>query len=79
MNNDHDMTSLGDVGRSQEELDWKLLLRREIEKEEIVWSQRRSIKENNYAYRLEEEELEDEAKTEVMNKKTHQKMNFLIW
>ena len=66
MNNDHDMTSLGDVGRSQEELDWKLLLRREIEKEEIVWSQRRSIKENNYAYRLEEEELEDEAKTEVM-------------
>ena len=44
---------LGDVGQAKPILDWKLLLRREVEKTETIWSQRRSIAENNYAYRLE--------------------------
>ena len=58
--------TIGDVGKSREEIDWKILIRREIEKTEIEWSQRRSINENNYAYRLDENEREDEAETEVM-------------
>ena len=57
---------LGDVGQAKPILDWKLLLRREVEKTETIWSQRRSIVENNYAYRLEENDVEDEAETEVM-------------
>lgn len=57
---------LGDVGESKDEIAWELLLRREIEKSETIWSQRRSIAENNYAYRLEENDIDDEAETEVM-------------
>lgn len=57
---------LGSVGESRNEIDWKLLLRREVEKSETIWSQRRSVAENNYAYRLEENEVEEEAETEVM-------------
>lgn len=57
---------LGDIGESRDSIDWKLLIRREIEKSETIWSQRRSIAENNYAYRLEENDIEDEAETEVM-------------
>ena len=56
----------GDVGEAKPILDWKLLLRREVEKTETIWSQRRSIAENNYAYRLEENDVEDQAETEVM-------------
>ncbi|MGN0973677.1 MAG: hypothetical protein ACI4OT_02915 [Bacilli bacterium] len=58
--------NLGSVGESKNEMDWRSLLRREVEKTETIWSQRRSIAENNYAYRLEEEDIEDEALTEVM-------------
>lgn len=57
---------LGNIGESKEAIDWKLLLRREVEKTETIWSQRRSIAENNYAYRLEENDIEDEAETEIM-------------
>lgn len=57
---------LGSIGESKEAIDWKVLLRREIEKTETIWSQRRSIAENNYAYRLEENDIEDEAETEIM-------------
>ena len=57
---------LDNIGESKETIDWKALLRREVEKTETVWSQRRSIAENNYAYRLEENDIEDEAETEVM-------------
>ena len=57
---------LENIGESKEEIDWKLLIRREIEKTETIWSKRRSIAENNYAYRLEENDIEDEAETEVM-------------
>ena len=56
----------GDVGQAKPILDWKLLLRREVDKTETIWSQRKSIAENNYAYRLEENDVEDEAETEVM-------------
>ncbi len=57
---------LGSIGESKETIDWKVLLRREVEKTETIWSQRRSIAENNYAYRLEENDIEDEAETEIM-------------
>ena len=57
---------LGDIGETQEAIDWKDLLRREVEKTQTIWSQRRSIAENNYAYRLEENDIEDDAETEVM-------------
>lgn len=56
----------GEIGEVKAIVDWKLLLRREVEKTEDIWSQRRSIAENNYAYRLEENDIEDEAITEVM-------------
>jgi len=58
--------NLGNVGESNNSIDWRLLIRREIEKSETIWSQNRSIAENNYAYRLEEKDIEDEAETEVM-------------
>ncbi len=64
--NQNQETRIGDIGESKEEIDWKVLIKREIEKTETVWSQRRSIAENNYAYRLEENDIEDEAETEVM-------------
>ena len=57
---------LGDIGEEKPILDWKLLLRREVEKTDTIWSQRKSIAENNYAYRLEEMDEDDEAETEVM-------------
>lgn len=57
---------LENIGESKEAIDWKVLLRREVEKTETIWSQRRSIAENNYAYRLEEIDIEDEAETEIM-------------
>lgn len=58
--------NLGDVGESKNEIDWKLLIRREIEKTETMWSRRRAIAENNYAYRLEENDIEEAAETEIM-------------
>ncbi len=57
---------LENIGNSSQEIDWKTMVRREVEKSETIWSNRRSIAENNYAYRLEEYEVEDEAETEVM-------------
>ncbi len=57
---------LDNIGESKEEIDWKVLIRREVEKTETIWSQRRSIAENNYAYRLEENDIEDDAETEIM-------------
>ena len=65
-NTDKGTIELGDIGKSKEEIDWKLLIRKEIEKSETIWSQRRSIAEHNYAYRLEENDIEDDAETEVM-------------
>ncbi len=65
-NTDKGKIELGNIGKSKEEIDWKILTRKEIEKSETIWSQRRSIAENNYAYRLEENDIEDEAETEVM-------------
>lgn len=54
------------IDSAKEVVTWKQLLRREVDKTETVWSQRRSIAENNYAYRLEEYDVDDEALTEVM-------------
>ncbi len=55
-----------DIGKTKAIIDWKLILRREVEKTETVWSQRRSIAENNYAYRLEENDLDEGVETEVL-------------
>ncbi len=64
--NDSNAISVGDVGLAQKSFDWRLLLRREIEKNEFSWTQRRSVAENNYAYRLMENDTNDETETEVM-------------
>ena len=67
LNENNDKTiKLDNIGESNQEINWKTMLRREIEKEETSWSNRRSIAENNYAYRLEDNDIEDEAETEVM-------------
>lgn len=58
--------NFGNVGEDNDTIPWEILLRKEIEKSESIWSNRRSIAENNYAYRLEENELEEDAETEVM-------------
>ena len=58
--------NLGDLGESKDGIDWKILIRRELQRDETIWSQRRSIAENNYAYRLEEYDVDDEAETEIM-------------
>lgn len=60
------IVNYGEVFESSKEIDWRLLLKREIEKTETIWSQRRSILENNFAYRLDEYDLLDEAETEVL-------------
>jgi len=52
-NDNKETIEFGDIGESKEEIDWRILTRREIEKSEDIWSQRRSIAENNFAYRLE--------------------------
>lgn len=54
------------IGESKKAIDWKLLLRREIERTETIWSRRHAIAENNYAFRLEENDIVDESETEVM-------------
>ena len=56
----------GDVGNSEEIIDWKILLQRAVDEYETIWSQRRSIVENNYAYRLEEYDVEEESETEIV-------------
>lgn len=56
----------GDVGKAESIADWKYLLKRETYKTETIWTQRKSIAENNFAYRLEEYDIEDEAESEVL-------------
>ena len=63
---DSETINLGDVGEGTNGINWKLLIRKAIESNQTIWSQRRSIAENNYAYRLEENEAEEGAITEVM-------------
>ena len=63
---DNETINLGDVGEETNGINWKLLIRKAIESNQTIWSQRRSIAENNYAYRLEENEAEEGAITEVM-------------
>lgn len=58
--------SFTDLGTEKAILDWKDVLRSEYEKSETVWSKRRSIRANNYSYRLMDDETDDEAMTEVM-------------
>ncbi len=58
--------NLGDIGEAKNEIRWEELLRKEIEEVEETWTQRRSIRENNYAYRLIEEEDKNDCETEVM-------------
>lgn len=53
------------IGRAKPVVDWRLVLKREMENNETIWSQRKSVAENNYAYRLEDNEDED-ALTEVL-------------
>lgn len=47
-------------------LDWKVVLRRRLDKEEYRYTQRKSVAENNWAYRLLEDFEEEDSETEVM-------------
>ena len=58
--------SVGNVGEAPRVINWKTLLRRELDKEETEWGKRRAIRENNYAYRLEDVDRDEEAETEIM-------------
>lgn len=55
----------GKIGESKKPIDWRILLKREMESNEQEWSRRRAIKENQYASRL-EDVSQDEAVTEVI-------------
>ena len=48
------------------EIDWKYLLKKEIEKTVQIWSQRRSVAENNYAYRMTDFNKCENSETEIM-------------
>lgn len=63
---DKETIGFGNIRKGTNGIDWKLLIGKAVESNQTVWSQRRSIAENNYAYRLEENETEEEATTEVM-------------
>ena len=63
--NESQSAKLGNVGEGKEVVDWKMVLRRYYEKTDTVWSQRRSVAENNYAFRLEEYDVEHSL-TQVM-------------
>ncbi|MBE6453212.1 MAG: hypothetical protein E7012_06990, partial [Alphaproteobacteria bacterium] len=58
--------SFGDVGKSQEVLNWKKILKKTIEDDEDRWSYRRSGASNDYMARVEELEDENKGETEVM-------------
>ena len=50
-------------------LDWKTILKQEYEtpeEESLIWSQRKSVAKNNYAYRLNSYDSVDRSRTEVM-------------
>lgn len=47
-------------------LNWKQILKQEFKKEEQIWSQRRSVAENGYAYRIEDYEIYEDSLTEVL-------------
>lgn len=57
---------IGPIGESEKGLDWDALIKHKTTKTEDVWGNRRSIKQTNYAYRLEEREYEENAITEVV-------------
>ena len=52
--------------RDNDVCDWRLLLKREFDEEDLVWSQRRSVKANNYGYRIEDYISDDRPITEVI-------------
>ena len=54
------------IGADKPVLDWRNVLKRKFDESETIWSNRRSVAENNYAMRLEDYEIEDQAVTEVM-------------
>lgn len=52
--------------KGEEICDWKLLLKREFDEEDLMWSQRRSVKANNYGYRIEDYISDEKPITEVI-------------
>ena len=55
-----------DLGKSKPVADWKTILKKKFDNDEIIWSQHRYIRENNYAYRMTDFIDENESITEVM-------------
>lgn len=58
--------TFGEVGKAKAVVDWKKLLRQELEKEEDRWSYRRADAENGYSARIGSFEIDEKAITEVM-------------
>ena len=56
---------VGQVGHSGQPISWKKLLKKEIEKEETGWSDRRADEDNDWMSRTEDIEEMDDAETEV--------------
>ncbi len=58
----------GKVEAAEPVVDWKWALKKAFETDEYeaVWTRRKAIAENNYAYRLDEEKEEEVPETEVM-------------
>lgn len=58
--------SFGNVGQEKTIFSWKVLLKREIDKEQDMWSYRRADADNYYQARIESRDVEDFSKTEVL-------------
>ena len=65
-NSDRSMGDIGKVEKSNQAVDWRKLLKKSVEKDTDKWSYRRSNAENHFMARVEEEEDEDQAETEVV-------------
>ena len=58
--------TLGEVGTAKPVVNWKKLLRYELDKEEDRWSYRRADEENGYSARIGSFDVDEKSRTEVM-------------
>jgi predicted metal-dependent peptidase len=56
----------GTIGQAEKIVNWKRLLRAALEDDDEVWGHKLSIKQNNWAARIEDRELDEKILTEVV-------------
>ena len=61
-----DVFAYGNIAKQKPVVNWKNELKKEVEKDEDVWSYRRANKQNYYCARQETFELADKAQTEIL-------------